>query len=156
MIKKELSLAILVTIVALALAHNSSFYQIIDDAETQKKVAALLMTLVSILGAFLGFVIAAVSIIASVLTFSIFQRLHDSNKTEELISKFMWLIWITAGALIVSVAAVFYFPEHKKITLMIVSFSISFWAAIFFTSMRLFELILKKGFASKTKAKSPQ
>ena len=108
----------------------------------------LLVTNVSVMGAFLGFIITTLTVLAGVLPLRIFKKLTKTGRTHELISHFMRLIYVTSLELPVSVVSIFFLKDHFKLVAL-GNIGIGYlWVFNFIECMTLFEAVLRKRFES--------
>ncbi|MGZ3774771.1 MAG: hypothetical protein ACXVCY_13180 [Pseudobdellovibrionaceae bacterium] len=139
-IQQHFLLSILTTSLIYLIYRHTAF---IDIVAVEKELATVLQSLVSILGSILGFIVSTVAILAAVLETPSFERLHRSNKTHELISAFMGLIFLTGGNLAISLTAQ---VIHKMIAPawveLILFFVGTWWIIKFVYCMVLFKHIL--------------
>lgn len=113
---------------------------------TSAKMETLLITNISLLGAFLGFIIATLAIIAAALESDDFVRLRSSGLAVKMIRRFSRLIWATVVALgsnIVAVICLKTTPDFFVIFILAVTVG---WFWNFVGCMRIFEAVLKARF----------
>jgi hypothetical protein len=128
-------------------------YQLINLTSCLSQMDTVLQSLVSILGSLLGFIVSTVAILAAVFESPLFNRLHRSEKTNELLSSFMSLIILTGTTLVFALLAQF----TKNIlsqewVLAFILFSCLWWGLKFWYCMSLFILVLNIRFNPKSNA----
>ncbi len=152
LMRQHLTMSVLITV---TLYFFQRRYHLVEVSTLNGQLDTVLQSLVSILGSLLGFIVSTVAILAAVLESPLFNRLHRSDKTNELLASFMSLIALTGTTLALSLIAQF----TKDITPP--SFVLAFilicglwWVFKFWYCMSLFSTILNIRFSQSRERKS--
>lgn len=153
--QQHLMLSILITTV---LYFIQTQFHLLEISTLNGQLDTVLQSLVSILGSLLGFIVSTVAILAAVLESPVFERLHRSDKTNDLLASFMSLIALTGITLALSLMAQF----TKNITppSLVLAFILIcglWWVFKFWYCMYLFSTVLNIRFnQSREKGGSPK
>jgi hypothetical protein len=127
----------------------SKYFDLSSFATDATQVGLFCNSVISILGAFLGFIISTVAILSGIMHFRAFQTLTKSGQTRALFKRFSRLIYVTLSGLVLAIAIIFTVNKKTEESFWVLFFIMTFWMISTSRCMLLFEAVIHKHFDTK-------